>query len=255
MAIPCRDRVGHRPEWVLLDCNWCRLNSRDPGWPTPGRHTVSCKICRVAWRSTAKYVEQLPTLVLAEYIDPVQDRINDLCQRHPLVTELTYHIEWSALAGLDFSGHSVSFLHSVANRFVVDGRLTDRQLSAVEHIVREKIYLANRKQAEHESLRAREVSYGTRLAPQGQQIVIGRVERVWRATQASDAGSPVWKMLMRADDGFTVESTIPAGFLRALKPHRLIGRRIELHARLSRQSSDWSAAWGSYPKRSCALLD
>lgn len=261
MAIPCKDLTLHRSSWVLLNRDWCRFSSTDPGYSTPGRHTVSCPFCGVAWRSAAQYARGLP-LRGKIYLTKTEKRIHELVADYPLLAELTYRPNTKTVWGN-------LFLNDVAAKFLQYGRLTNRQIEAVENTLfylmreetkREQAIEAKRRYRAHlealeASMRAQMEALGESLAPEGAQVVVGTVEKVWTPERHADAlEAPLPKMLLRADQGFTVEVSVPKVLREALKLSRLVGRRVELHARLRRQSDDWTAAWGSNPLQKTSLL-
>jgi hypothetical protein len=256
MAIPCRSRIEHRPDWVLLDRDWCRTSAVPDGWPTPGWHTVSCPWCTRAWRSRAKYARELPLVHHrpSEAVDWVSRRITAVCEEHPLVAELTYNTEIQALAGTDWPFVSVRFLHDVALHFNRTGQLSAKQLDAVERVVQAKVSKANEAAAQQRREEAALRALGARLAPEGKGVVVGTVDRAWLA--ATEGTETVPKMVLRADEGYTVEVTIPAVIRRQLLHLQdLVGRRVSLHATLRRQRDDWTAAWGSRPTHLSKLLE
>lgn len=249
MAIPCKDRARHRfTAWEVLDRNWCRESNSSPGWPTPGTHTLTCSACHVAWRSRAKYAAELPTM---ENANPIARKIAELVDEYPRLAELTYWSHRSALAGV----HGTKFLHSVGIQLTERGSLSDKQVVVADKVIDDWVWKLNEKAEREAAIRAYLEALGESLAPEGPQVVVGTVERVWTPERHADAlEDPLPKMLLRADQGFTVEVTVPKVLRRALKPSRLVGWRVELHAHLKRKSGDWTAAWGSHPLQKTALL-
>jgi hypothetical protein len=262
MAIPCRDLTGHRSSWVVLGRDVCRLSGQPElgEWATPGTSTLLCTVCRVAWRSSAKYVAELPDLHPAPPPDPVPGRIAELVEQRPLLAELTYRSEHGALAGEDFPFNSVRFLHDVARRFLRVGRLSEPQIEACCAIIAQRIERANEVDRQRRAAEAARDVLGERLAPEGDQEVQGVVERAWELPAPEDGLSPpTSRMLLRAERGFTVEVTVPAVIRRALQERGLaltglVGQQVVLHAKLRRRPDDLTAAWGRYPKPTSKLV-
>lgn len=247
MAIPCKDRARHRPTaWAVLDRNWCRESSYSQGWPTPGAHTLACSVCHVAWRSRAKYADELPTV---EDANPIARRIAELVEEYPRLVELTYWNQPAALAGAN------PFLRSVGTRLTSGSTLSGKQILVADKIIDGWVWQLNEAAEQAAVMRARREALGERLAPVGPQVVVGTVEKVWTPERHADAlVDPLPRMELRADQGFTVEVTVPKVLRQALKPSRLVGRRVELHAKLKRNPDDWTMAWGSNPLQRTALL-
>lgn len=251
MAIPCKDRVEHRPiAWAVLGRDICRI-ATEPAlgeWPTPGTSTVTCTICHVAWRSSAQYVRSLPD----RYPTFVNEIWSDICwyiETYPLLVELTYWQQEDSLAGRS------SFLRDVGRQFTTRGRLSAKQRDSAEQVVQYAITRANDQQRAAVQRLALVASLGSRVAPEGPTVVLGRVEEAWDH-EPFDGAPGVPKMKVLADEGYQVEGTVPAGIRRQVVALTdLVGRRVKLHVDLSPQSGSLTRAWARRPRPTSKLLD
>lgn len=243
MSIPCKERVEHRPSWVVLDLDWCRSSAADLGQSTPGRHTVACQVCHVAWRSTAKYARELPYLG-----NSFELKLIELCREHPLLAELTYHIERDALV------NTVTFLISVAEQLVDFGKLSPRQIEIVERIVAEHVARETNRRMAEQAHRERLRANGLRMAPEGRLRARGTVARAWM--ERFDHRVPsVPKMIVNYGD-WTSEGTVPAGVARLVDTiEELVGRTVELDAYFRRKEFMSAEAWASRPSVKSCLVD
>lgn len=257
-AKKCESPEEHRLEWVVLSRDWLRYDNRSRGYSTPGHHTLFCPPCNRAWRTTAQYVRDIPDVGSGTvYLNSTEQKIQDFVQAHPGLAELVQP-EHPIVRGDRFLG-------SVSTQLLRWGSLSDKQVNAAERVLARarsewEVMEAVRQEREQQRVRAEtmrkaeEASYGDRLVPEGKQVVRGEVQRVWTEDVGPDTQRAVPKMLLRADQGFLVECTVP----KVLVPKTLdllVGRRIELHARLARKADDWAYAYGRYPlPKSCLLL-
>jgi hypothetical protein len=251
MTITCWNRDAHRDRWRVLTRDAVKYHQGDLPTATPGRSTLLCTVCQVVWRSGAGYVAEIPDVdqVLPDD-NPIPARIAGWVAEHPQLAELTYWTEKSALAGTGLD--SVAFLHDVGQWFCRTGKLSERQLHWSLVRIDKAVVRANEEQTRqrvHDAL-------GMSLAPQGEQVVPGIVEHVWRLPGGTPAGAPGSpKMLVRHEHGWALEVTVPASLRRRVDPvEALVGRRVEVYAHLSR-SPDLTVAWGRNPTQETRLLD
>lgn len=251
MAIPCTDREEHRPlYWAVLDREWLRLGSWDPGESTPGTSTLTCRMCKVAWRSKAKYATELPDLVkTTEAWELNQRAIAEIVQIYPLLAELTY---WTAPDAL--ACEREPFLHDLGRKLESKGYLTQRQIDTAWLVITNRIGRANRAQILAGERADRIRVAGDWLAPEGFQAVVGLVEEAWM----EDTPGPGQRrmMVLRSDQGFRVRGTVPVCLVQGLTSvTELRGRRVELHADLTRSRDDWAVAYARRPRQTSRLLD
>lgn len=177
------------------------------------------------------------------------DRIAAAVDAHPLLAWLTYPaVLWN------------SFLEDVGARFRRDGRLSDRQIEAVERaIVRD-----TERRAEREVIAAREAAVRASgvLAPEGRVDVEGEVVSV--KDREGYMGGTEWKMVVRTDAGWAAWLTVPSAILNeAMMFLRtpncgwaagLIGHRVAFTATLTRSDRDPLFAFAKRPAKA-RLLD
>jgi hypothetical protein len=253
MTIPCKARAEHRPSWVVLGREVCKIAGSPDIWHTPGTSTLLCTVCNVAWRSSSRYVDQLPdherVLTVADIYSAGEAKaraVAELIEQHPLLAELTYSRYRTSLAG-----HS-TFLVDVAEKFAERGTLTKRQIETVERIIRERIQKANELQLAREVLRAAERALGHEPAPEGDATVEGVVEQSWLPEPSGFETVPRWRMRVRADGGYVIECAVPAPIRRVAVGDDLLGRRVRVSAWWKRRSL--MESWGVRPKRDSQVL-
>lgn len=252
----CSSRDQHAHRWVVLARNGAfhpRLQMR---WVPSNVSKVWCPACGVAWRTSALYVRELPDADQSmRDLNPREERIAALVDEYPLLAELTY------VGNGGTADQSPTFLADVGRRFLQYGTLTPRQIAASEGAVqRLQARRAQRDEflAEQAALRA---SLGSAVAPSGRHTVVGLIEAAWREDPAEEstdlhpfgAQYARTRMRVRADEGFSVECTVPASLLRE-HGDQLNGRRIELPVDLSPKWDAPTEAWGSYPSQKSRLL-
>lgn len=145
------------------------------------------------------------------------DRIADLVEDHPLLAELTYpQIE-------DWAG---GFVSDVAYKFRRDGRLSERQIEAVESaILREIEY------RERDAQRAAEEAAATPVPVTDERITVEGVVLTTK-WQDSDYGYGGMKMLIKTDAGWKVWGSVPS----SIDPVK--GNRVSFAAYVSVSDDD-----------------
>jgi hypothetical protein len=155
------------------------------------------------------------------------EKVAELCEAHPLLTELTYTQPGTTAQGNDF-------LSDVAFRFLGNGELSEAQIAAVERSIQQGM----RWQAQRDAEQA-----ARKPAPTGRVTVRGVVTSTkWVDT---DFGMTE-KMGVLSDDGYQVWVSVP----RDLAEHDLArGMRIQFDAKLAPKAEDPTFAYGSRPTK------
>jgi hypothetical protein len=252
----CTNRGTHQDMWVVLARNGAErvhVNVDLDGekhfgtrrWVPSNHSSVWCPLCKTSWRTSALYVQNLPDAdesMLRK--GPIAQRVDVICEEYPLLAELTY-LGNGGVADLS------PFLLDIGHKLVRYGLLTDRQKISAEGAIIKRMITQAKIDDEHAQLRAENPV----LAPNGPLTVVGVIQEVWHEAllNVAEEGATRPRMRVLADEGYTVECTVPAVLLRR-HGEEVSGRRVELPITLSRKRDDPAEAWGRYPSQKARLL-
>jgi hypothetical protein len=205
--------------------------------------------------------------------------IDALVDAHPLLAELTYPQQWmgavchdswaNRLGGMESGGGWVA---DIARKLMDTGRLTERQISAVENVIRKGVEIANRKAAQ-DAQRAAEKAAAT-PAPTGRVTVTGKIVHLKWVEQNHRYGQRTTvKMLLKSDEGFTVWASMPSSLNRQVEqeveaeraaaraekrdplplPYSPEGRRVRVTLTLEPKADDPTFAFGARPANATVI--
>lgn len=137
------------------------------------------------------------------------------------------------------------FLADVAYRFRLNGTLSDRQVAAVLKTLDRVTQYAAR-DAERDAAKAELVAAGV-TAPEGKITVTGEIVK----TKIQDGNYGIaYKMIVKAPEGWSVWSTIPAALASTVESlTELEGRTVTFTATLKRSDRDALFAFANRPTR------
>lgn len=176
----------------------------------------------------------------------LEERIDELLESHPILQRLLNN-------GDDVKGNP--FLSDVRRKFADNGRLTDRQIAAVESAFKrdEQRKQWARERAERDAARAaerRELESNGVKAPEGRVTVEGEIVSIkwhdaspWGCRRTNATGA--YKVVVKTDAGWACWVTLPKGL--DADPNAVKGRRIRLDATLTRSDRDQLFAFGKRP--------
>lgn len=246
----CVDRVGHRSFWVVSARHGYPDPQRGMRWRVTASSTVWCPECKIAWRTSAMYVQDLPDADRSTdgempFLTNRQRQITQLVEEYPLLVELTYYQHKGSLA------HSNNFLTDLGYRLTTFGSLTLRQIVTAESAIMDRM----ERQGKRDTHLAENALESGITVPSGAYGVRGLILSVWHeGPETHDTAYERTRMRVRADEGFIVECTVPAGLLRR-HGEGMSGRRISMPITLKPKWDVPGEAWGSYPSQDSRLLD
>lgn len=176
----------------------------------------------------------------------IKTTVYELCERHPLLTELTYIKSGNEL----FTGDRYNdFLCDVAWKFLRKGKLSDKQINAVERCIRGAMkYTAileerdRKRAAERDELEAK----GVRV-PDGERVTVTGV--VLSVKESYNNFGTTYRMTVKSDDGYRINTTVPAAILNEVDK----GSRVQFDATLNASSDDPMFGFGKRPTKARIL--
>lgn len=176
----------------------------------------------------------------------IKTTVHELCQRHPLLTELTYIESGNEL----FTGDRYnSFLCDVAWKFLRNGELSEKQVNAVERCIRGAMkYTAileerdRKRAAECDELEAK----GVRV-PDGERVTVTGV--VLSVKESYNNFGTTYRMTVKSDNGYLINTTVPAAIL----SETVKGSRVQFDATLNASSDDPMFGFGKRPTKARIL--
>jgi hypothetical protein len=187
---------------------------------------------RFELESATKFHELRKAAALNRERAAKSDRIAALIAAHPVLADLTDEACASAYG---------DFVASVSYQLRRDGRLTERQIATIERIIPEQIERAH--QAAIWEDQRREEAVTAQPAPAGRVVVTGEVLSI---RDKETAYGRVWKMTVRAAQGFRVWVTVPAELDLDALPH---GTWVRFTATLTPSDDDALFAFGKRPTK------
>lgn len=215
--------------WTCYDCGGRGII----GWTTP-----EAEARKAARREADRKRREARA---AKEAAKVPSKIEALVSEHPLLAWLTY----------PEAVESDAFLEDLGRKLRRDGDLSGRQIEAAEKAIVRQTERDDAKAA-REAAKDALVASGVKV-PEGRQTVEGViVSTKWQENHFSYYGGGSLKMVVRADEGWSVWATVPSsieGDADSLK-----GRRIRFTATLERSDRDDLFAFAKRPTKA-ELLD
>lgn len=176
----------------------------------------------------------------------IKTAVHELCERHPLLTELTYIKSGNEL----FTGDRYNdFLCDVAWKFLRQGKLSEKQINAVERCIRGAMkYTAileerdRKRAAERSELEAK----GVRV-PDGERVTVTGV--VLSVKDSENDWGITYRMTVKSDDGYRINTTVPAAILNEVDK----GVRVQFDATLNASEDDPMFGFGKRPTKARIL--
>lgn len=176
----------------------------------------------------------------------IKAAVHELCERHPLLTELTYIKSGNPLFTDD--RHN-GFLCDVAWKFLRKGELSEKQINAVERCIRGAMkYTAiledrdRKRAAERDELEAK----GVRV-PDGERVTVTGV--VLSVKDSENDWGITYRMTVKSDTGYRINTTVPAAILSETDK----GSRVQFDATLNASEDDPMFGFGKRPTKARIL--
>lgn len=176
----------------------------------------------------------------------IKQGVRETCERHPLVTELTYGPANPLLNWTDKRYND--FLHDVGNRFMRTGKLSEKQIGAVERCIMGAMkYTARVEESERKRAAERaQVEESGVTYPDGRTTVTGTI--LMTRWYENDYGETL-KMTVKDDRGFLVFLSVPNSIL----AHADKGKRVRFDAALTVSPDDGLFGFGKRPTKASIL--
>lgn len=176
----------------------------------------------------------------------IKTAVHELCEKHPLLVELTYIKSGNPL----FTGERYNdFLCDVAWKFVRQGKLSERQINAVERCIRGAMkYTAaveaseRKRAAERQEIKEAGVSF-----PDGERVTV--TGTVLSVKESENDFGITYRMTVKSDDGYRVNCTVPSAILDDVDK----GHRVRFDAKLEVSSDDDLFGFGKRPTKASIL--